>query len=424
MNNPIIGFCGLTHLGICSAIASISKNFQTICYDENIETISALNKGHLIITEPLIEDALKKKKHLIEFTNNIKKIEICDLIYVSIDIETESNGTSDLNPIHKLMDKILSDINDNKILIVLSQVPPGFTREYSKIKHLLFYQVETLIFGKAYERAMYPERVIVGSAEPKIDLPEVYLSFLKAFNCPILNMKYESAELTKISINLFLLSSLSTANKMAEICENINADWHEIIPALKLDKRIGSHAYISPGLGVAGGNLERDLTTIRLLSKNKAIDYDLFSAFNKINTSRKSWVWKQLTKILQENVNPRIAILGLTYKENTHSLKNAPSLELLPMLEKHNVIVYDPVVEVKDRFIWCKHAKSIFEAIKNADILIIMTPWKEFKNLSLEMISKEMKGNVIIDPFNVFDRLEISKNKLISFVIGSQTDEI
>jgi len=419
MNNPIIGFCGLTHLGISSAIASISKNFQTICYDENIDTVNTLNKGNLIITEPLIEDALNKKKHLIEFTHNIKKIEICDIVYVSIDIETESNGVSDLNRINKLMDKILSHLSYNKILIVLSQVPPGFTREYSKIKHLLFYQVETLIFGKAYERAMYPERIIVGSADPKIGLPKVYLNFLNNFNCPIINMKYESAELTKISINLFLLSSLSTANKMAEICENINADWYEIIPALKLDKRIGSHAYISPGLGVAGGNLERDLTTISLLSQNKAIDDDLFRAFNKINKDRKSWVWKQLTKIFKDKIIKKIAILGLTYKENTHSLKNAPSLELLPMLEKHNIIVYDPVVEVKDRFPWCKHAKGSFEAIKNADILIIMTPWKEFKDLSLEIVSKEMKGNIIIDPFNVFDRLEIRKNKLISIVIGS-----
>ena len=419
MNNPIIGFCGLTHLGISSAIASISKNFQTICYDENIETINNLNKGNLIITEPLFEDALKKKKHLIEFTNNIKKIELCDIIYVSMDIETESNGTSNLKPIHKLMNKILSHLNYNKILIVLSQVPPGFTREYSKIKPFLFYQVETLIFGNAYERAMYPERIIVGSADPNIDLPKVYLNFLHDFNCPIINMKYESAELSKISINLFLLSSLSTANKMAEICESINADWHEIIPALKLDKRIGSHAYLSPGLGVAGGNLERDLKTISLLSQKKAIDNDLFSVFNKINKNRKSWVWKKLSKILKNNDEKKIGILGLTYKENTHSLKNAPSLELLPMLEKHDIIVYDPVVEVKDRFPWCKHAQGSFEVIKNADILIIMTPWKEFKDLSLEMVSREMNGNIIIDPFNVFDRLEIRKNKLISIIIGS-----
>jgi len=187
-------------------------------------------------------------------------------------------------------------------------------------------------------------------------------------------MKYESAELTKISINLFLLASLSTTNKMAEICENINADWHEIMPALRLDKRIGEHAYISPGLGVSGGNLERDLKTINMLSREKNIENALFIAFKDISDNRKNWVINKLDAILTDKIKKRIGILGLTYKENTHSLKNAVSLELIPLLENHDVVVYDPVVDVKNIFGWCSHAKSIQEVIYEADILIILTP--------------------------------------------------
>lgn len=111
-------------------------------------------------------------------------------------------------------------------------------------------------------RALYPERIIIGTDEPQRALPEAYASFLLRFDCPILSMRFESAELCKISINCCLVASVSVANTLAEICEHNGADWSEIAPALKLDKRIGSHAYLSPGLGISGGNLERDLNTV------------------------------------------------------------------------------------------------------------------------------------------------------------------
>jgi len=420
MKKPIIGFCGLTHLGICSSIATIAKGFKVICYDDDHKVIQDLNHDVLPIIEPDINNTLFKHKHLIEFTNNITKIKSCDIIYISIDVKTSPNGTSDLHPIRKLIEKILKTLNQSKILVILSQVPPGFTREFSKCNHSIFYQVETLIFGKALERALYPERIIVGNDNKNKILPKKYFNFLACFNCPIIRMNYESAELTKISINLLLISTLSLTNKMAEICENIDAVWHDIIPALQLDKRIGPYAYISPGLGISGGNLERDLKTIELLTDKKDIDNKLFKIFKDINDKQKNWVWEKLKVLLNDKVKKRIGILGLTYKENTHSLKNAPSIALLPMLENHDVIVYDPVANVEGIFNWCKHAKNCLEVISGSDIIIIMTPWDEFKQLSLESISRNMKGNVILDPFNIFKKTEIKKHNLVSFVIGSK----
>lgn len=419
MTKPLIGFCGLTHLGICSAVAAIAKGYKVVCYDSNIDVINSLKQGLLTIVEPDVAKVLENKKKLITFTNNITEITSCDIIYISLDIETSSTGKSDLAPISELTQKILDHLKSSKILIILSQVPPGFTRNLLAKNHKIYYQVETLIFGKALERALYPERIIIGSYNPNKSLPKKYLNFLNSFNCPIIHMKYESAELTKISINLFLLASLSTTNKMAEICENINADWHEIMPALRLDKRIGEHAYISPGLGVSGGNLERDLKTINMLSREKNIENALFIAFKDISDNRKNWVINKLDAILTDKIKKRIGILGLTYKENTHSLKNAVSLELIPLLENHDVVVYDPVVDVKNIFGWCSHAKSIQEVIYEADILIILTPWDQFKDLKLDLIREDMKGNIIIDPFKIFDQNEVRKNKLISYVIGS-----
>src|SRR6202034_2638396 len=156
---------------------------------------------------------------------------------------------SDLVPIRALIDRVAANLRDDAILVILCQVPPGFTRTLAGIpKERLIYQVETLIFGRAVERAMHPERFIVGGADPARDLPPRYREVLEAFGCPILPMRYESAELAKIAINFCLVASLSAANTLAEICERIGADWAEIVPALRLDKRVGPHGYLTPGL--------------------------------------------------------------------------------------------------------------------------------------------------------------------------------
>src|SRR5262249_61279085 len=129
-----------------------------------------------------------------------------------------------------------------------------------------YYQGKTLVFGQAVERALKPERPIVGCAEPAAPLEARFRTVLSAFGCPILPMRYESAELAKISINCCLVASVTVANTLAQVCEKIGADWGEIAPALKLDRRIGAYAYLAPGLGIAGGNLERDLATVQRLS--------------------------------------------------------------------------------------------------------------------------------------------------------------
>ena len=115
-------------------------------------------------------------------------------------------------------------------------------------------------------------------------------------------MSYESAELTKISINMYLISSVITTNKIAEICEELGANWSDIIPALQLDNRIGKHAYLKPGLGISGGNLERDLFTITSISNNYNLDDSLFQSWNKISEYKKSWAWKKLKSYILKKI--------------------------------------------------------------------------------------------------------------------------
>ena len=199
------------------------------------------------MVEPELDDLLRQNRQRVSFSADPKALGRCDVIYVAPDIPTDDQGGSDLAPLNALLDVAFANAKSDAIIVILSQVPPGFTRARLKSGRNLFYQVETLVFGRAVERATKPERFIVGCADPKSPLPAAFATLLKAFGCPILPMRFESAELAKIAINCCLVASVTTANTLAELCERIGADWSEIAPALKLDRRIGRILTSRPG---------------------------------------------------------------------------------------------------------------------------------------------------------------------------------
>jgi UDPglucose 6-dehydrogenase len=249
MKHPVVGYAGLTHLGLNSAAASASKGFSVVGYHNDSYLIDQLKQGKIHLTEPDLEELIAENMSRLQFSSDHKSLSSCDIVYISVDVPTDDQGVSDLAAIYEMINIVSSVLIENALLVILCQVPPGFTRTLQWPSYQLFYQVETLIFGRAIERACFPERFILGCSDPKKSVDERLLTFLNSFNCQILPMLYESAELAKISINMFLIASVSASNTLAEVCESIGADWNEIVPALRLDKRIGNYAYLSPGLG-------------------------------------------------------------------------------------------------------------------------------------------------------------------------------
>jgi len=404
MSEYRIGFAGMTHLGINSAAAAADRNFDVVCFDPDPQLVAALGRGELPVVEPDLPEILKKNEQRIRFSSDPKALASCDLVYVAPDVPTDDNGQSDLARIDALIREVDAAMRVDAVMVVLSQVPPGFTRARARPGRLLHYQVETLIFGRAIERARLPERFIVGCAEPTQPLPAALAHFLGSFGCPILPMRYESAELAKISINMCLVASVGVANTMAELCEKTGADWSEIVPALKLDRRIGQYSYLSPGLGIAGGNLERDLATVLTLSERHGTDGGIVSAWAANSRHRKDWAWAVLESlVLAENPGARIAVLGLAYKEDTHSTKNSPSLALLAHLKGRNVVVYDPVVSPDAAGVPFAAAAGAMEAVDGADVVCIMTPWEQFKKLPPQHLAGRMRGRWLIDPYRVID---------------------
>jgi UDPglucose 6-dehydrogenase len=287
----------------------------------------------------------------------------------------------------------------------LSQVPPGFTRTKQRPGRILYYQVETLIFGRAVERALYPERYIVGCADPSQPLPASFKTFLEAHGCPILPMRYESAELAKISINMCLVASVSVANTLAELCEKIGADWSEIVPALKLDRRIGQYSYLAPGLGIAGGNLERDLATVCTFADRHGTDAGVVRAWIANSRHRRDWAATTIRAVLLDaNPGATIAVWGLAYKENTHSVKNSPSLATLAQLPEVKLKLHDPLVPASA----AAHPTAVgapdpLSALEGSDALMILTPWPQYRSFDPARIAAIMRGRIVLDPYGILD---------------------
>jgi len=420
MTAPVIGFAGMTHLGINSAAAAAARGYSTVWFDPDPARVGRLKSGELPVVEPGLAELVKTHRERIRHESNAKALGGCAVVYVACDVPTDDRGDSDLSSVQRLIDTICASLARDAALVVLCQVPPGFTRALDWPAAQRYYQVETLVFGRAVERAMHPERFIVGCADPAAPLPGAYRGFLEAFGCPVLPMRYESAELAKIAINCCLAASVTVANTLAELSERIGADWNEIVPALRLDRRIGEHAYLAPGLGIAGGNLERDLATVLRIAGETGAEAGLIRSFVDNSHHRRDWALRTLHReLLSAKPDAVVAVLGLAYKENTDSIRNSPSIALIRHLKPWRLRIHDPVVPVRA----AEHPRatacaSPLEAVAQADALAVMTPWPEYRQLNPAELARAMRGRVVVDPYRVFEAAAIAAVGLDYFTLG------
>lgn len=241
---PVIGFAGNGHLQEHSFAAAHKKGFKCTKYIPG------------------------------RTGDSVEDLRQCDIVYICPDRPSNTSPED-------MVDLVLPHLNPDTILVIFCQVEPGFTRKVEWPQRQLYYQIETLRMKDAEERALRPERIILGSCCAIINAN--YLNFLESFNCRIITMSYESAELAKIAINIYLASQVSTTNTLAEVAEKVGADWKEIIPALQTDRRIGKEAYLEPGYGLSQ-HLLRDLEVIHKIGGNT----DVTDVFLKHSEYRKA----------------------------------------------------------------------------------------------------------------------------------------
>ena len=404
-----VGFYGMSHLGLVYSAAAICKGIDVLCFDDDKKLIKKLSDNIFSIYEPGLKNIFKNKKNI--FCSDLKKIKNCKIVFYSLDAPTNNKNKTNLIKIKKKIIKLLNILAPKTFFILLTQVEPGFTRHLPWPNNRKFYQVETLVFGKAIKRAINPERIIIGSDKSTKNL--IISNFYKNFTNNIVNTNYETAELIKISINLILISSLTMANAISEFKFKQTIIKKDLLNALRLDKRIGKKAYILPGLGISGGNLERDLeAAINLSSQtdNKFLIKSFFQTIKKISNYRKNWILRNLSSIKKIK---NVCLLGLSYKENTSSTKNSVALDLVQKLKNINFRGYDPKAKLSNKYKNLKRFNNPYEACKNSDIMIISTPWKEFENLKILKIKKLLNKKIILDPFGRINS-KLKKIKIIS----------
>lgn len=388
MSEALTGFLGLSHLGIISSIGWASLGFPVIAVDVEGDPVDRLARGELPVHEPGLGELFVAARERMRFSTDPAALAECSLVIVSRDVPTDSVNGSDLSAVLKLLDAAIPHLRPGASLALMSQVAPGFTRALAtriaasrpELGLQVYYWVETLVFGNAVERFLKPERIIIGAADPARPLPAELDAGLRRFGCPILPMGYESAELTKTAINLYLFGAVTYANTLADLCEAVGAAWSEMMPALRLDKRIGPAAYIRPSLGVAGGNLERDLVTLQELCRAHGVDASYVDTLLEYNSRRYQWVHRQLERrVFSREPSATIAVWGLAYKKNTRSTKNSLALRVIDDLRgRAKVRAYDPLVTSADIDVAATLVESRERALAGADCLLILTDWDEF----------------------------------------------
>lgn len=409
----MIGFIGLSHLGLNYGLATAAKGFDVVAYDPDAALAARCAAGNFPIEEPGFQELFATHRARLRYTADATQLASCDLVFYALDIRTDDRNESDTGPLTKLIHDTAPALAAGATVVLLSQVSPGYTRQLiadlaqrPEVKaRTFYYQVETLIFGAAVHRAMEPERYIVGSADPAAPVPARFAAWHAAFKCPVLVMRFESAELAKIAINFFLVSTVTTTNTLAEVCEAIGADWNEIAPALRLDKRIGPHAYLKPGLGIAGGNLERDLVTVRTLAARHGTDDGVVAAWQANSLHRRDWALRRVQHELLGKVrDPLLAVWGIAYKQDTHSIKNSPAVALFRALPGVRIRAQDPAAKLPDA--GCSHVTVVADplaALAGADALVVMTPWKLYAGISAADLRARLKGKLVIDPHAILD---------------------
>lgn len=389
----LIGYIGLSHLSLNYASASLLRGHEVIFFD-NLKKINTYKVNKLNIFEPKLDNILNKYKKKIKFSEDFEQVNSVDINFIALDIITNTNNKVDYKPLNGLIKDYLKFSRKKNPLIIMSQVEVGFTRKITYPANLLYHYVETLIFGKAVDRANKPERIIIGKSSRSESINYKLKKYLSSFKCPLIEMIYEESELTKGFINTYLASQLITTNNLNELSKFYNCNWGIIKKALQLDKRIGNYAYLEPGLGISGGNIERDLKTILDKKKSFKINNSYFASLIDQSSYYKNWIQREINTLKIKK--PVIGLLGVTYKEDSLSIKNAPALNFLKK-NKHKFFLHDlqsKNINIEKKYL--NQFRDIQYIINTSNIIIIL----HSHDLYLDINYKQFNNiKIILDPF-------------------------
>jgi UDPglucose 6-dehydrogenase len=427
---------GLWHLGTVTA-ACLSEHFQVVGCDPDSRTVSGLNAGRPPIFEPGLEELVQSRAAAgqLSFSEKLEEsIAGADIIWLTFDTPVKEDDTADTEFVRGQLEALFPYLMDGMLVLISSQVPVGFTasaeagfREaYPERKVTFAYSPENLRLGKALDAFRQPSRVVVGVRD-RISLhrvDEVFSPFCQTIEW----MSVESAEMTKHALNAFLATSVTFINELATLCELTGADAHEVARGLKSEPRIGPRAYLNPGGAFAGGTLARDVVFLNRIAKENGVSTHVLSAVLSSNDEHKNWPRRKLDQLLESVSGRTIAVLGLTYKPGTNTLRRSSAVELCVSLSEHgaHVRAFDPSVkelpsELDGHLLLCATPR---EALHDADAAVVATEWPMFRSLSPDDLTVEMNSLIVVDPNRFLEATLGSDSRLKYFSVGKPTEDL
>jgi UDPglucose 6-dehydrogenase len=361
--------------------------------DEDSTVISGLAQARPPVAESGLAEMIARESEAgrLHFSSHLEDAAGCEVVWIAYDTPVDETDTADVEFVHRQSLKVLNYVGNNTVFVVSSQMPVGsiarLERESAPLaadRYISFVCApENLRLGKAIEVFLCPDRVVLGVRDQaaRAVLETVYHRFTDRIEW----MSVESAEMTKHSINVFLATSICFINEIATMCEVTGADAVEVERGLKTDKRIGEQAYLHAGGAIAGGTLARDVMFLRSLGRDAAVRLPLIDGVYASNEQHKTWLERQISEALVVLSGCRVAILGLTYKPGTNTLRRSAAVEMARWLSSKgaHVRAFDPQVSELPEELRSviSLGTSVADTLRDADVLVVMTPWPEFQSL-------------------------------------------
>lgn len=419
---------GTGYVGLITGACLSEMGNYVICVDNDEEKLKKLKNGITPLYEPGLEELIlaNVSEGRLEFTNDlnyaVKKSIAC---FIAVGTPSGDDGSCDLSFVLSVANdigKAMSECNEYKIIVDKSTVPVGthkLVEEEIKKNYKGEFDVvsnpEFLKQGASVDDFLKPDRVVIGSdSEKAIDIMrEIYNPFTRTGN-PIIIMDIKSAEMTKYAANAFLATKISFANEMANISEKVGANADLVRIGMSSDKRIGNQ-FLFHGLGYGGSCFPKDVQALIKTASDFGIDSDLLKATHKVNVNqRKNFVNKILKHYNNDIKNKTFAVWGLSFKPRTNDMRESPAITIINMLldKGAKIKAYDPKAMETAKIIFgdkIVYSSNSYEALENADALILITEWNEFKRPSFDKIKSKLKEPIIFDGRNQYDKKRMNE---------------
>lgn len=420
MNTAIVG---TGYVGLVSGTCFAEMGNQVICVDNSPEKLKKLQNGEVTIYEPGLDVLFNRNigKNRLSFTSDLKfAVQNSEIIFLCLPTPQGEDGSADLQYVLKVayeIGEILEDMKDEayKIIVNKSTVPVGtaqLVEEEIRKNFVGNFDVvsnpEFLREGFAVEDFMKPDRIVVGSESKRAlsVMRELYAPFVRQGN-PIIEMDTASSEVTKYAANSYLAMRITYMNELANFCEVVGADIDKIRRGMGSDTRIGKR-FLFAGIGYGGSCFPKDVNALIKTSSEKGSDINLLTVVDKVNKSqKKALVYKLLKHFGGNLMGKHFAVWGLAFKPNTDDMREAPSIVIINELLKAGATIsaYDPAAIESSKFYFddkITYAKDEYDALKNADALLIVTEWNEFRNPDFNIVKSTLNNPVIFDGRNIF----------------------